>query len=63
MKSATGKTSLGLQGCLETCRRCEQLAQVIEEADGRGVSVSCDLGIAFPPSIHPNRRRSWLSDV
>jgi len=32
------------------------LAQVIEVAEGRGVSVQSDLGMAFSPSIHPNRQ-------
>ncbi|MEN8163066.1 MAG: hypothetical protein ABFS37_02975 [Acidobacteriota bacterium] len=31
MKSTTGKASLGLQGCLETCRRCEHLVRLCSE--------------------------------
>ena len=32
MKSTTGKASLGLQGCLETCRRCEHLVRLFSDS-------------------------------
>ncbi len=37
MKTTTGQASLGLQGCLETCRRCEHLVLLVSDttADGR----------------------------
>ncbi len=36
MKSATGKASLGLQGCLETCRRCEHLVRLCNDTSVDG---------------------------
>ncbi len=36
MKSATGNASLGLQGCLETCRRCEHLVRLCSDTDVDG---------------------------
>ena len=34
MKSTTGKASLGLQGCLEACRRCEHLVRQFIDVNG-----------------------------
>ena len=34
MKLTTGKASLGLQGCLEACRRCEHLVRQVIDATG-----------------------------
>lgn len=34
MSQTTGDASLGLQGCLETCRRCENLVRLFVDAAG-----------------------------
>jgi len=52
MDSAADRTSSALRGCLETCRRCEVVVNLVA---AKGLEVPRELGVAFSTAAHLNR--------